>query len=71
MRHFDNRIDEGLVRQINAAEFETVAFRGGFEGEGDFRAGVERGAFESGRAGEGVLKVSGGHEGGGLRFPGL
>jgi hypothetical protein len=30
------RGDEGLVRQIDAAELETVAFRSGLDGEGDF-----------------------------------
>ena len=47
----DVGIDEGLVGDIDAAEFEAVVFRGGLEGEGDLASGVERGAFEGGGTG--------------------
>ena len=60
-------IDERLVGQIDAAELETVAFRGGFERERDLLPGVERGALERGRTGEGVLD-GGGHGRAGLVF---
>jgi len=55
--------DERLVREVDAAELEAVAFGGGFEGEGDLGSGVEGGAFKGGRACERVLNV-GGHVGG-------
>ncbi len=45
------RVDERLVREIDTAEFETVVFRSGFEGECDFFSSVEGGAFEGGGAG--------------------
>lgn len=37
----DAGVDEGLVGEVNAAEFEAVAFGGGFESKGDFFSGVE------------------------------
>ena len=64
----DIGIDEGLVGQIDAAEFEAMAIGCGFEGEGDLLSGVERGSFEGGWAGEGVLE-GGGHSQGSLIFP--
>ena len=38
-------IDERLVGQIDAAELEPVAFRGGTQRERNLLPGVERGAF--------------------------
>lgn len=54
---FDIGVDEGLVGDVDAAEFEAMVFGGGFEGEGDFLSGVEGGAFKSGGFGQGVLRV--------------
>lgn len=53
----DAGIDEGFVGEIDAAEFEAVAFGGGFESEGDFFSGVQRGAFEGGFGRQRVLHV--------------
>lgn len=66
----DIGIDEGLVGQVDAAKFEAMALGCGFEGKGDLLSGVERGSFESGGAGEGVLE-SGGHARVILIFPGV
>ena len=56
----DAGVDEGLVGEVNAAEFEAVAFGSGFKSEGDFFSGVEGGAFEGGFGCQRVLHV--GHE---------
>ena len=37
----DTGVDEGFVGEVDAAEFETVAFGGGLQGKGDFFSGVE------------------------------
>jgi len=66
----DIGIDEGLVGQVDAAKFEAMALGCGFEGEGDLLSGVERGSFESGGAGEGVLEGCG-HAPVSLIFPGV
>ena len=55
----DIGIDEWLVGQVDAAEFEAMALGCGFEGEGDLLSGVERGSFEGGGAGESVLEGCG------------
>ncbi len=44
----DAGVDEGLVGEVDAAEFEAVAFWGGLQCESDFCSGVEGGAFEGG-----------------------
>ena len=56
----DTGVDEGLVREGDAAEFEAVAFGGGFESEGNFFSSVEGGTFEGGFGCQRVLHV--GHE---------
>lgn len=58
----DISIDEGLVGNVDPAEFESVVYWGGFESEGDLLACVEGGSFKSGGFGQGVLRV-GGHVG--------
>ena len=37
----DAGVNEGLVGEVDTPEFEAVAFRSGFQGEGDFFSGVE------------------------------
>ena len=64
----DIGIDEGLVGKVDAAKFEAMALGCGFEGKGDLLSGVERGSFEGGGAGEGVLEGCG-HAPRSLIFP--
>ena len=56
-------IDDWLVRQVDAAELESMASRGGLDGEGDLLAGMQGGAFQRGRSRKGVflVRVDGGH----------
>jgi hypothetical protein len=63
----DIRIDERLVCEVDAAEFKTMSFWRGLEGERDFLPGVEGSSFESGLTCEGVLD-GGGHGGAGFIF---
>jgi hypothetical protein len=62
----DQGRDEGLVLQVDAAEFEAEVLRRGLQGERDLLAGVQRGARHGDGFGESVLTV-GGHRRGGRR----
>lgn len=58
---FDAGGDEGLVLEVHATEFDSVAGRGGLHGEGDLGTGVEGGACEGGWFGQRLLVI---HDGG-------
>jgi len=51
-------VDEGFVGEVDTSEFKAVAFWGRVNGEGDFFASVEGGAFEAGGVGERVFFLS-------------
>lgn len=53
----DAGVDEGFVGEVDAAEFEAMAFGSGLQSESDFFSGVEGGSFESGFGSQRVLHV--------------